>query len=130
MRRLVLLFVSTLCLLAESFSPAEVKILGDIDYGQTSAPLECGAKPSYCALVFNGRNGDQVDVTVKGDRRALVSLADGSLKELIRGTDHVTYTLSHAEGELVTYYIVFRDVEGKAGRFTVELKKVEKRAAR
>jgi hypothetical protein len=113
-----------LLLYAENFSPADVAILGDIDYGAKSAELDCAGKPPYCALVFNGNSGDQVEVTVTGSSpEPLVALADGSLKELSRGTRQASVTLPKVAEDLATYYILFRDPAGKAGRFTVELKK-------
>jgi hypothetical protein len=108
----------------ESFSPADVAILGDIDYGARSAELECAAKPQYCALVFNGTSGDRVEVTVTGTpAQTTVAIADGSLKELARGTGSATVTLPKVAEDLATYYILFRDPAGKPGKFTVELKK-------
>ena len=40
-----LLAACTICLGAKSFSPADVAILGDIELGEKSAELDCGAKP-------------------------------------------------------------------------------------
>jgi len=111
-------------LAAERFSPADVKILGDIDYGQTSATLECGETPKYCALVFNAMSGDRVEAQVKGDGKVLVSIADGGLMELARSTGTATVTLPSAGPDPMTFYVVFRDSEGKAGKFTVVLKKL------
>ena len=109
---------------AESFPPAEVTILGDIDYGQKSIELECGGKPQYCALVFNGQSGDDVEATVSGgQRKPFVALADGGLKELARGSGIAVFTLPDVAEGLATYYIIFRDPENRPGRFTVQLKK-------
>src|SRR5688572_8193913 len=109
---------------AETFPPAEVAILGDIEYAQKSAELECSGNPKYCALVFNGNSGDRVEVTVTGgQQKPSVAIADGSLKELARGLGVASVTLPEVADGLATYYIIFRDPESKRGRFTVELKK-------
>ncbi|HYO83838.1 MAG TPA: hypothetical protein VES20_20715 [Bryobacteraceae bacterium] len=121
---LALLAACAFGLAAESFPPAEVAILGDIDYAQKSAEMECSGKPQYCALVFNGKSGDVVEVTVSGgERKPFVAFADGSLKELARGSGVASFTLPEVAEGLATYYIIFRDPENKPGRFTIELKK-------
>lgn len=110
---------------AEQFSPDSVKILGDIEYGQTSQPLDCPDTPRYCALLFNGHTGDKLDVMVKSAKgKAFVALADGTLTEITRGFNHLVFTLHDASPDLITYYIVFGDSEGKAAQFTVGLKKI------
>jgi hypothetical protein len=122
----VLLFLTCgLSWSAEQFSPDAVNILGDIEYGQSSSPVDCPDKPKYCALLFNGHSGDKVDVTVKSAKgKAFVALADGSLKELTRGDGHLVFTLHDPSPDLITYYIVFSDPDGKPAQFTVNLKKV------
>ncbi|MGI8744845.1 MAG: hypothetical protein ACR2NN_20190 [Bryobacteraceae bacterium] len=122
-----LLLASVTCLFAASFRPADVAIVGDIEYGQTSDPVDCSDTPRYRALVFNGNSGDRVEVTVKGrDRKAFVAFADGTLRELASGTTHLGFTLPNAGPDAEAYYIVFRDNEDKPAQFTVELKKVKK----
>jgi hypothetical protein len=119
-----LLIACALWLQADSFQPSDVAILGDIDYSQKSAELECAAKPPFCALVFNGRSGDKVEVTVTGGAgKPFVALADGTLQELARGTGSASATLPRVADDLATYYIVFQDPDGKPGRFTVQLRK-------
>ena len=121
---LALLAIAALGIAAESFAPADVAILGDIDYGRKSGDLECSGKPRYCALVFNGNSGDEVEVTVSGgERKAFVAFADGSLKELARGSGAASFTLPEVTDGLATYYIIFGDPDSKPGRFTVDLKK-------
>lgn len=124
--RVSALFVIAIsCAFSESFPPAEVKIAGDLDYGHTSAPVECAASPRYHALVFNAHSGDRVDVTVTAEgRHAEVAIADPSLNELASGTTHVTTTLPDRGPDVEAYYIVFRDSENKPARFTVHLKKL------
>ena len=126
MRRLVVgVFLSAVVLIAESFPPADVKIMGDLNYGQTSEAVECSPASPYYAFVFNGMSRDRVDVVVKSeDRQAFVAIGDPSLNQLTSGIGHVRVTLPNRGPDAEGYYIVFRDSEGKAARFTVELKKL------
>ncbi len=127
MRLIAVLFACGLSLSAESFPPAQVNILGDIEYGQTSATLDCTGQPRYCALVFNGHGGDRVEVTVKGgDGKAFVAFADGSLTELARGAARLVLKLPGTGPDPITYYIVFSDPNRKSAQFTVILKKLAK----
>ena len=120
----LLLLASTLCPAAEQFSPADVTILGDIDYGQTSPVLDCPGGEKYCALVFNAAGGDKVELTVTGGAgKALVAVADGTLKELARGNSKLVASLP-ATSEPVTYYVIFRGEAGKPGKFNVGLRKL------
>src|SRR5437763_7887574 len=119
-----------LCFSAGTFQPSEVKIVGDLDYGQTSDPVEYTDNPRYRAFVFSANSQDRIEVTVKGDeRKAFVAIADGSMKELANGTTYVTVTLPKTGPDAEAYYIIFRDTDNKAATFTVELKKVENRIA-
>lgn len=114
-------------LFAEQLQPSDVKIIGDIDYGQTSDPLEYSGQPRYAALVFTGKAGDQVDVTVRSaDRTALVAIADGTLNQLAAGKTHLTFQLPDHGPDAEAYYIIFRDSDGKPARFTVALSRTNK----
>ena len=86
MKRCAALLAFSFCLCAESFSPTDVAILGDIEYGGKSPELACEAKPPYCALVFNGTTGDRVEATVAGgDDKPFVAIADGSQQFVVAG---------------------------------------------
>jgi hypothetical protein len=112
-------------LAAESFPPADVKIVGDLRYGQTSEAVECSSASPYYAFVFNGKANERVDVLVKSeDRKAFVAVADPSLNQLTSGTNHVVITLPNRGPDAEAFYIVFRDSESKDAKFTVELKKL------
>lgn len=127
MRLCTVTLASAMVLLAEQFPPADVKIVGDVDYGQTTPALQCASETPYCSVLFNGTGGDKLTITVKNAAgKAFVALTDGSLTELARGTDRLSFTLPKANEELQTYYIVFRDVDRKAASFTVKLEKAEK----
>jgi hypothetical protein len=126
MRRFVVCtFLFAAGLVAESFQPADVKVMGDLQYGQTSSAVECSSASPYYAFVFNGKGGERVDIVVRSqDRQAFVALADPTLNQITSGTTHVTFTLPDHGPDAEAYYIVFRDSESKDARFTVELKKL------
>jgi hypothetical protein len=112
---------------AATISPDDVKVLGDLDYGQTSDPVEYSSTPRYRAFVFPGNSGDNIEVTVKSaDRKAYVAIADGALKELASGTTHLTFKLPDVGPDAQAWYILFRDSEEKPATFTVELKRTGK----
>ena len=125
MRRLAFCALLLTGLLGDEFPPADVKIVGDLRYGQTSDAVDCTSASPYYAFVFNGKGGERVDVIVKSDdRKAFVALADPSLGQIVSGTGHVTATLPDRGPDKEGFYIVFRDSESKDGRFTVELKQL------
>jgi hypothetical protein len=121
------LFATVAILAGQNFKVDDVNVVGDLKYGQTSAPVECSGAPSYCAFVFNGQGDDRIEVDVGSvDGKAFVAIADGALAELTSGTNRVIFTLPKRGPEPEAYYIVFRDRESKPRRFTVALKKLEK----
>jgi len=121
----ITVFLFTASLFGDSFPPADVKVVGDLRYGQTSSEVECSNASPYYAFVFNGKGGERVDVVVKSeDRQAFVAIGDPSLNQLASGTGHVTFTLPNRGPDAEGFYIVFRDSESKDARFTVELKKL------
>jgi hypothetical protein len=118
-------FAFSALLLAENIAPSEVEIAGDIEYGQTSRPIEYTSKPMYRALVFVGEGGDRIEVTVRSNgQKAFVAIADGALKQLASGTEKLVFELPDRGPDAEAYYIVFRAPDGKPGTFTVLLKKV------
>ena len=122
-----LALIAASSILGASLKPADVKVAGALDYGQTSDSIEYTGTPRYLAFVFNGNSGDAIEVTVEGDRRAEVMIADGALTELIKGTNTVSFTLPNKGSDLDSYYIVFRNSEEGTTRFTVKLKKTAHR---
>jgi hypothetical protein len=126
-RHALVLLAAGVLLFAKTFPFAEVAILGDIDYGKKSDALACPVQSQkFCALLFNGASGDEVEVTVTGgEGKAFVAIADGALNELASGSGSATMKLPAVADGLATYYIVFQGAGEKAGRFTVDLKKVK-----
>lgn len=128
MRRVFPSLFATIAILAgQNFKVDDVHVVGDLEYGQTSAPVECSGEPPYCAFVFNGQGDDRIEVDVSSvDGKAFVAIADGALVELTSGTNRVVFSLPKRGPDAETYYIVFRDPKSQPRRFTVALKKLEK----
>ena len=121
------MFATVAFLAGQNLKVEDVKVVGDLEYGQTSAPVDCSGVPSYCAFVFNGQGDDRIEVNVsEGEGKTFVAIADGALAELTSGTNQVVFSLPRKGPDSETYYIVFRDRDNKAGHFTVELKKLAK----
>jgi hypothetical protein len=121
------MFATVAFLAGQNLKVDDVKVIGDLNYGQTSAPVECSGVPSYCAFVFNGQGDDRIEIDVSSaEGKAFVAIADGALAELITGTNRVVFSLPRRGPDRETYYIVFRDSESKPRRFIVALKKLEK----
>ena len=109
---------------------AQIKVVGSLDYGQTSDAFDYTATPEYRAVKFAGSAGDDVDVWVRstngGD--AVAYLLDNDFKEIARNDDASKTTLdSHIKATLpknasATHYVVFRDYYGSKASFTVALK--------
>ncbi len=116
---------SSECAVPCSYDPADVKVLGDLDYGKASDAVNYSPTPPYRAFVFSAFGGERVEVTVKGaDRKAFVALADSSLNRLVSGATNLTLSLPYRGPDIEVWYIVFRDYENKPGRFTVQVKKL------
>jgi hypothetical protein len=126
-RHAFILLAAGILLFAKTFPFAEVAILGDVDYGRKSDALACPVETQkFCALLFNGASGDEVEVTVTGgEGKAFVAIADGALNELASGSGSAKMKLPAVADGLATYYIVFQGAGEKAGQFTVELRKVK-----
>jgi hypothetical protein len=109
-----------------NYAPADVQVLGNLDYGQTSDSVKCSTNPHYRAFVFSAYGGESVDVTVKSaDRKAFVSIADSSLALVASGATHLSVRLPYRGPDIEVWYIVFRDFDNRPARFTVQLKKIE-----
>jgi hypothetical protein len=107
-----------------SYSPDDVKILGVLNYGQKSAPVECADAPQYRAFLFAGQGNDQVDVRVTGaSPDAFVALADQSLKVVATGTGHLSVSLPDHGPDAEMYYVVFKDRANRPARLSVQVNK-------
>lgn len=116
---------------SDAFS-ATVKIVGSLDYGQTSAPVSYRNPPKFRAFKFAGDAGDKVTVDVRspngGD--AVAWVLNDSFQVLAANDDASVDTLdSHIEVTLTanknpdirTYYVLFRDYDLRRRAFTVAL---------
>ena len=89
-----------------AFAPNDLKIVGVLDYGQTSPLVE--ASGQYTAFVFNGNGNDRVEVTVTGDRNAFVAIADPSLNKVASGTGSLSVSLPYRGPDTEAFYVVFK----------------------
>ena len=114
---------------ADAFS-AHMKIVGSLDYCQTSDEVSYTKTPRYRTFKFAGSAGDQIDVWVRspnGDGDALAWVLDNHWHIVGKNDDasgstldaHVKVTLPKSDS--VTHYIVFRDYDWQKTSFTVEL---------
>jgi hypothetical protein len=105
-----------------------MKIVGDLIYGQTSAPIDYRRPPRYRALKFPGYGGDVIDVWVRsatGD--AVAWVLDDDFRVIAANDDADGYTFdarihvtlpAHASK---THYIVLRDFWLDPATFVVSL---------
>ena len=121
--RLLASFAFAGALFGQNFKPDDVKVLGDLKYGQTSTSVECAT--SYCAFVFDGNGEDRIEANVKGvDGTTFVAIADGSLTQLSSSTNRVVLSLPNHGPDAEAFYIVFCNDQHKPTRFVVALKKL------
>ncbi len=113
---------------SDSFS-YRMKILGSLDYGQSSDPVKYTKSPRYRAYKFAGYEGDRVDVWVRssdgGDAVAWVLdngfhvLASNDDADSSTSDSHIVTTLPADDS--ATHYLVFRDYSLAAAHFTLDL---------
>ena len=106
-----------------------MKIVGSLDYGQTSASIRYTRTPRYRAVKFAGNAGDQIDVWVRstdgGD--AVAWVLDNTFHTLASNDDadgntvdsHVSLTLPASPS--ITHYVVFRDYDLVTTHYSVAL---------
>ena len=107
-----------------SYVPANMKIVGSLNYGEISGPVLYSATPRFRAFVFNGHGGDVLQITVKSaDRKAVVAVADSTLNQVATGISPLKVTLPSHGPDLEAWYVIFREPNGRPARFTVQVKK-------
>ena len=117
------------CAIAETFPAAEVRIVGSIDYGETSAPVAYASPPRYRAFAFNGRPGDTLQITIHARRGHPVAfVTDSNFHSLAGGSANFSATIPR-DSKPATYYVLFHEVALRPGEFTVELERPSTRAA-
>jgi hypothetical protein len=107
-----------------SYAPSDVKILGVLNYGQKSAPVEYSDTPRYRAFVFEGQGNDRIEVTVSGaGQNAFIAVADPSLNVIATGTGHLSLSLPDHGPDTETFYVVFKDPMNRPVRMSVQVNK-------
>jgi hypothetical protein len=107
-----------------SYAPSDVKILGVLNYGQTSQPVEYSEAPEYRAFVFSGHGKDRVEVTVTGaDQDTFIAVADPSLNVIGSGTGRLSVALPDRGPDEEAYYVVFKDWKNHPARLSLQIKK-------
>lgn len=104
------------------------KIVGSLDYGQTSDAVDYTGHPKYRAFKFAGNEGDHVDVWVRSqDGDAVAWVLDNDFTVLGHNDDASDDTLdAHVKVTLpanpsATHYVVFREYDKQHATFTVQL---------
>ena len=102
------------------------EIVGDLGYGQTSAPVPYTQQPKYRAFRFQGHAGDAIDAWVRAPGAdAKAWLLDAAFQNVTSNDDGAPGTLdSHLTTKLTkdgTYYVAFREKTLANTAFTVAL---------
>lgn len=107
-----------------AYSPADMKVMGTLDNGETSKPVVFSNVPKYRAYVFEGNGHDQVQITVTGTRNAYVALADSTLLPIASGLGRLNVTLPYHGPDTESFYILVKNLSNPAARVAVHLKKI------
>src|SRR5580658_4067046 len=103
-----------------AYPPDDVKIVGVLNYGQKSGPVEYTDTPQYRAFLFAGQGDDQVDVRVTGAaENAFIALADQGLNVIATGAGHLSASLPNHGPDAEMYYVVFKDSMNRPARMQV-----------
>jgi hypothetical protein len=112
---------------SDSFS-YRMKIMGSLDFGQTSAIVSYTKSPRYRAFKLAANTGDTIDAWVRSTHGDAVAwLLDDSFGVIASNDDaDTTTTDAHLVATMpasasATHYIVFRDYGLESHQFTVEL---------
>jgi hypothetical protein len=108
----------------QSYSANDIKVMGTLNSGETSAPVEYTAPGPYRAFVFEGNGHDRVDITVTGaDGKAYVALADSALKPIASGIGHLSTTLPYHGPDIEAFYILLKPTSNRPARLAVHFTK-------
>jgi hypothetical protein len=110
---------------SDAFS-SKMKILGSLDYGQSSETLKYHNPPRFRAYKFAGDEGDKVSATVaSADGAPIAWILDNSFKVLGRADDDgsgvVTVSVTLKASKSRTHYVVYREAHTHNASFSVEL---------
>jgi len=104
---------------SRSFSPAQVRVLGALDYGQNKTALAYNSGPKYRAFVFSGYGGDQVEITVKGTVPFIVT--DSTLNQIAEGSSSLRISLPNRGPDIEVWYVL---TDNRPTPFTLQVKKL------
>jgi hypothetical protein len=105
-----------------SYAADDVKIVGVLNYGQKSGPVEYSETPQYRAFLFAGQGDDQVDVSVTGaGPNTFIALADQSLNVIATGTGHLAASLPNHGPDAEMFYVVFKGSTNRTARMSVQV---------
>ena len=105
----------------QTYSPAEVRVLGDVEYVQSMTAARYAPGPKYRAFVFSGYGGDKVEITLKGPLAKMpVVLADSTLNQIAAGSAHLSVSLPYRGPDIEVWYVL---TDNTPAQFTMELKK-------
>lgn len=109
-----------------SYSPTDVRVLGDLEFGRSSGAVSYSTRPQYRAFVFSAYGGETVRISVKGaGRKAFVALTDSTMTQLASGAETVSLSLPYRGPYIECWYIIFRDYQNRPARFTVHVEKLQ-----
>lgn len=109
----------------QAYAPSQMKVLGVLDSGQTSALVEYSRPGPYRAFVFEGNGHDRVDITVTGaEGKAFIALADATLTPIASGIGHLDVALPYHGPDTEAFYVLVKPTTPGPARFAVHLTKV------
>ena len=105
-----------------SFSPAQVRVLGDVEYGESKTAVRYTHGPKYRAFVFSGYGGDKVEITLKGAAAKVpLIVADSTLNQIAAGSSQLCVSLPNRGPDIEVWYIL---IENTPNQIAVQVKKV------
>jgi len=108
------------------FRDEEVKVVAEVQYGQTSPNIDYTDKPRYRAVHFDGHAGDHVDIRVESiNGQAMSALTDSQYKPIISnfGSHIATVLPPGAEPYPNRYFVIFQEERRHPATFTVTVQK-------
>ncbi len=109
------------------FRDEDLKVVGELQYGQTSEKVEYANQPRYMAFHFEGRACYKVDIQVDSiNGQAMAALTDSRYKPIVSNFgSHVTSLMPLSQDPYPNrYFIVFEEERRNPATFTVTLRKV------
>lgn len=108
------------------YQPADVKVLGVLDYGHSQYAVDRTSGPRYRAFIFSGYGRDRVEITLRGATPGTpFILTDSTLNAIGGGSSQATVSLPYRGPDIEVYYIVF-PASGRPAHVSVQVKKVGK----